>query len=51
MDVRNAIHTRRSIRAYRPRKVENDKLLRVLDAGRLSPSAGNRQERRFVVSI
>ena len=49
MDVRHAIQTRRSIRAYGPREVEKDKLTRVLDAGRLSPSAGNRQERRFVV--
>ncbi len=49
MDVRHAIQTRRSIRAYESREVEKDKLVKVLDAGRLSPSAGNRQERRFVV--
>lgn len=49
MDVRKAIQTRQSIRAYDPREVEEDKLERVLDSGRLSPSAGNRQERRFVV--
>jgi nitroreductase len=29
--------------------VEEDKLLRVLESGRLSPSAGNRQERRFII--
>jgi nitroreductase len=49
MDVRHAIQTRQSIRAYEPREVEKEKLVKVLDAGRLSPSAGNRQERRFVV--
>lgn len=49
MDVRKAIQSRRSIRAYDPREVEEDKLMRVLDSGRLSPSAGNRQERRFIV--
>ncbi len=49
MEVRHAIQSRRSIRAYEPREVENDKLVKILDAGRLSPSAGNRQERRFVV--
>lgn len=49
MEVRHAIQTRRSIRAYEPREVEENKLSRVLDAGRLSPSASNRQERRFVV--
>lgn len=49
MDVSTAIRSRRSIRAYDPREVEEDKLIRVLDAGRLSPSASNRQERRFIV--
>ncbi len=49
MEVRKAIQLRRSIRVYEPREVEEDKLSRILDAGRLSPSAGNRQERRFVV--
>jgi nitroreductase len=49
MDVHNAIRSRRSIRAYESREVEDDKLERVLESGRLSPSAGNRQERRFVV--
>lgn len=49
MDVSKAIQSRRSIRAYDFREVEEDKLARVLDSGRLSPSAGNRQERRFIV--
>lgn len=49
MDVQKAIRSRRSIRAYDSRGVEEDKLLRVLESGRLSPSAGNRQERRFVI--
>lgn len=49
MDVEKAILSRRSIREYESRDIEKDKLDRVLDAGRLSPSAGNRQERRFVV--
>ncbi|HWQ96133.1 MAG TPA: nitroreductase family protein [Candidatus Methylomirabilis sp.] len=49
MDVSKAIQSRRSIRAYDSREVEKDKLVRILDSGRLSPSAGNRQERRFIV--
>ncbi len=49
MDVSKAIQSRRSIRAYDFREVEEDKLARVLDSGRLSPSAGNRQERRLIV--
>lgn len=49
MDVLKAIKSRRSIRAYDSREVEEDKLMRILESGRLSPSASNRQERRFVV--
>ena len=49
MDLAEAIKKRRSIRKYLPRKVENDKLDRVLEAGRLAPSAKNLQEWRFVV--
>jgi len=49
MDLYEAIEKRRSIRAYLPRPVEEDTLRRVLNAGRLSPTARNRQERKFVV--
>ena len=49
MDVMKAIRSRRSIRAYDIRGVEEEKLTRILESGRLSPSAGNRQERRFVI--
>ena len=49
MDVHEAIRSRRSIRAYDSRDVEEDKLVRILESGRLSPSASNRQERRFIV--
>lgn len=49
MDVMTAIRSRRSIRAYDTREVEEEKLIRILDAGRLSPSASNRQERRFII--
>jgi len=49
MDVFSAMSQRRSIRAYQDRAVEEEKLLRVLEAGRLAPSAKNRQEWRFIV--
>ena len=49
MDLAEAIRKRRSIRKYLPRKIENDKLDRVLEAGRLAPSARNLQEWRFIV--
>lgn len=49
MDVMEAIKQRRSIRKYRDRPVEEEKLKRILEAGRLAPSAANRQEWRYVI--
>jgi nitroreductase len=49
MSVLDVIQTRRSVRAYESREVEEEKLLRVLEAARLSPSAKNLQERFFIV--
>lgn len=49
MDVYEAIRTRRSIRVYEDKPVEEEKLRRVLEAARLAPSAGNRQPWRFIV--
>lgn len=49
MDVFTAISNRRSIRKYKSKDVETSKLDRILEAGRLSPSAGNRQEWKFIV--
>jgi len=48
MDVFEAIQTRRSVRSYLNRAVEDDVLNRVLEAARLAPSASNRQEGRYV---
>jgi nitroreductase len=49
MDTMEAIRLRRSVRSYLAKGVEEEKLQQVLDAGRLAPSAGNRQEWQFVV--
>ena len=49
MDVFNAISQRRSVRAYKVTDVEEDKLKKVLEAARLSPSASNRQDWKFIV--
>ncbi len=49
MDLYEVINQRCSVRAYRDEPVEEDKLRRIMEAGRLSPSARNRQERRFVL--
>jgi nitroreductase len=49
MDVSAAIKGRRSVRSYKGQEVENDKIEKILEAGRLSPSANNRQEWKFIV--
>ncbi|MFO7956597.1 MAG: nitroreductase family protein [Candidatus Brocadiia bacterium] len=49
MDVFEAIQQRRSVRSWKNEPVEDEKLEQVLEAGRLAPSASNRQEWRFVV--
>lgn len=49
MDVYEAIRTRRSITKYSDMAVEWDKIGNILDAGRLSPCAGNIQAWKFVV--
>lgn len=49
MDVMEAIKGRRSVRQYSGRPVEEEKLMRVLEAGRLAPSARNNQEWRFIL--
>jgi nitroreductase len=49
MDVRLAIASRREVRRYRPEAVPTDVLERILDAGRLSGSAQNRQPWTFVI--
>ena len=49
MEVSVALRERRSVRSFEKRDVEEEKLTMVLEAGRLSPSAVNRQEWRFIV--
>ena len=49
MNVFEAIMKRRSVRGFLDKSIEDEKLNAVLEAGRLAPSAKNRQEWRFVV--
>ncbi len=49
MDVFEAIRTRRSIRKYKDKKIEKEKLDKILEGGRLSLSANNQQPYCFVV--
>lgn len=49
MDTFEAIQKRHSIRAYEPTPVPEEKLMKILEAGRLAPSAGNIQPWHFIV--
>lgn len=49
MDVFEAVKTRQSIRAYQEKAVENEKLMTILQAARLSQSANNNQPWHFLV--
>jgi nitroreductase len=49
MDVFTAIRERSSVRAYKGTSIEEDKLKKILEAARLSPSSSNRQEWKFIV--
>jgi len=49
MNVMEAIKSRYSVRRYKNKPVEEEKLNKILEAGRFAPSAKNRQEWRYVV--
>lgn len=49
MDVLTAIKGRRSIRSYQQTGIEAEKLEKILEAGRLAPSANNTQEWKFIL--
>jgi nitroreductase len=49
MDVLEAIRKRRSVRRFSDKQIERDKILQILEAGRLAPSSSNRQAWHFVV--
>lgn len=49
MDVLQAIRERRSIRRFRKKPVEREKLLKILEAGRWAPSGLNNQPWKFAL--
>ncbi|HEY4696296.1 MAG TPA: nitroreductase family protein, partial [Candidatus Hydromicrobium sp.] len=48
-EVFEVIEKRRSVRKFMSRPVEKEKIIKIIEAARLSPSASNRQPWRFVV--
>jgi nitroreductase len=49
MNVFEAIEKRRSIRKFKPDPIKDEDLRKILEAGRLAPSGGNRQPWYFIV--
>lgn len=49
MEVKEAIQTRRSVRAYQDKEVPEEKIKKVLEAARSAPSANNQQPWKFIV--
>lgn len=49
MDAEQAIHARRSIRAYSAQPVDGELVRRVIACGHAAPSGGNLKEWRFIV--
>jgi len=48
MEVMPEIVQRRSVRSFTSQPVEKEQIERIIEAGRLAPSAKNRQEWRFI---
>lgn len=49
METFDAIHARRSVRAYDSKPIPDDVLNKILETGRIAPSASNRQPWHFIV--
>ncbi|GLC31623.1 nitroreductase family protein [Clostridium omnivorum] len=49
MEFLNLAKQRYSVRDYEKREVEEEKLQRILEAGRIAPTGANRQPQRFIV--
>jgi nitroreductase len=49
MEVFEAIRRRHSVRSYLPDRVPDDIIVKILEAGRLAPSAGNIQPWHFII--
>ncbi|MDQ2177971.1 nitroreductase family protein [Marinifilum sp. D714] len=49
MDFRTIIENRYSVRSYQQKEVEEEKLIKILEAGQLAPSAVNNQPWHFIV--
>ena len=49
MNFETLIRERYSVRDYKDTPIEDEKLAKILEAGRIAPTAGNRQPQRIYV--
>jgi nitroreductase len=49
MDFMQLAKKRYSVRKYEPKKVEKEKLMQILEAGRIAPTGANTQPQRIIV--
>jgi nitroreductase len=49
MDFLELARRRYSVRSYHSKQVEEDKLKKILEAGRVAPAGANRQPHRLIV--
>jgi nitroreductase len=49
METQDAIKGRRSVRSFDSLPVTDEQVFKIIEAGTMSPSAGNLQDRRFVI--
>jgi len=49
LDIFEAIRKRKSVRSYAPTSIPEEALVKILDAARLAPSAGNAQPWHFII--
>ena len=49
MKMDDMLYSRRSIRKYLEKQVPREKIEQIIDAGRMSPSAKNRQPWQYIV--
>ncbi|MFP4116714.1 MAG: nitroreductase family protein [Candidatus Aenigmatarchaeota archaeon] len=49
MNVSEAILTRRSVRSYKEKEIPEEQLQKVIESGRMAPSARNKQDWKFIL--
>ena len=49
MDFEKVVKNRRSIRDFKDAEISEESVIKIIDAGRWAPSAGNAQDIRFII--